>query len=234
MKRLVFRLLLVLTLFFTHFVGAQISLRSTGAGPFSFNTNPIVSEFATTVLNGNGVTFSNVANVDGVIASFDLATYSPWFRELPSSTSFPPTSYSGGFRYNANAISGRFLQSRPATDGTNAANLLLATLRNDSGGNWPSLAVSYDFSLAGVASMGLDDELPGFHVFYSFTGAAGSWQSVPALTATEQIANQLAVLNLGSWPVGSLLYLLWFDDNNNGPEPLTHSTMSVLVTRIFL
>ena len=211
---------------------ASISVGPAGVGPLTFSTNPIVTEFSTSVMNGFGGTFNDVADVSAAIAVFSLSNHAPGFVPLLSTMTWPPSGDPGGFRYNNNATFGGLIQSRPVTTGTNAANLLLATFRNDSGAPRNDHVLSYDFSLATTASLGLDDELPGFHVFYSVTGAAGSWQPVPGLTATEAQVNHSGSIRLDSWPVGGLLYVLWFDDNDDGQgdPPYTIDNLRLIVS----
>jgi hypothetical protein len=190
---------------------AAISVGPTGAGPITFDTAPEVSEFATAVLLGSGSTFSDVASLDARVATLDLApmTGASGLVELPTTSTEPPTLFAGGFRHHTvrNA-----LVSRPTTSGTNAANLLLATFQNNSGGDRALFVLSYDFDVQSPVSL----ELPGFRVYFSLTGEAGSWQLLPEPSGTEVPGQAAAIVNLGSWPQGSLLYLLWVDDNADG------------------
>jgi hypothetical protein len=138
------------------------------------------------------------------VAGVDASTI---VRELPTSGTTPPSTFSGGFRRNTtlNAI-----QSRPVTDATNAANVLLARLQNDSGANRPTVILTYDFAVQSPAT----GHLPGFNAYYSLTGLPGSWQVIPELTGSEVPGNKVATLSIaGSWAQGSTLYLLWADDN---------------------
>ncbi len=105
--------------------------------------------------------------------------------------------------------SGQFLQTRPSG---NACTLLMATLNNTAGSNVSQLAVSYDFASIGFA--GEDAELAGHRVYFSISGNAGSWTLVPELTRSNTgMAN--VILDVGAWPAGSNLYLLFADDNGN-------------------
>ena len=189
---------------------AQISVGVGGAGPLSFDTTPAAAEFSTFVLNGTATTFADAPTLDTAVAALTVGGIEAISRQLPTSTTVPPSAFSGGFRHNNGT--GLFIQSRPTTDGTNAAGAMLATLQNDSGSARSTLTIAYDFnSFNAIAG-----ELPGFNVYYSMTGEAGSWQIIPELTGIETVGNHFAQLNLGSWAVGSRMYLLWADDNANG------------------
>ena len=56
------------------------------------------------------------------------------------------------------------------------------------------------------------EEVPAHRVFYSTTGAAGSWVLIPEFSSVAP-GSLLATLSLGSWANGSLLYIMWADDN---------------------
>lgn len=188
-------------------LGAAVSVGPTGAGPLTFDTTPVAADFATGVLTGSGATFTDATTMDAGVAGVDASAI---VRELPTSGTTPPSTFSGGFRRNTtlNAI-----QSRPVTDATNAANVLLAKLQNDSGANRPTVIITYDFAVQSPAT----GHLPGFNAYYSLTGLPGSWQVIPELTGSEIPGNKVASLTIaGSWAQGSTLYLLWADDNADG------------------
>jgi hypothetical protein len=195
-------------------LNAAISVGPTGAGPITFDTTPAITEFATAVLFGTASTFSDAAGVDAAVAALDVTTIAG-LKMLGTSGTEPPSIFSGGFRRHTTRNA---LMSRPGTDGTNAANLLLATLQNNSGANQPSFVLSYDFAMQSPVLGAL--QLPGFHVYYSLTGEPGSWLPIPALTGSETPGNLSASLSVGSWPHGAFLYLVWVDDNADGaPDP---------------
>ena len=187
---------------------AAISVGPGGSTLETFNTTPAATEFATGVLVGGGGTYADIASLD---AGANTVSAVNVVRTLPTSTTLPPSSFSGGFRHNNNA-SGLFLQSRPTTDSTNAAGVLLATLQNDSGGDINNLTISYNFNTTPHNSA---DELPGFRVFWSATGAPGSWTLVPNLSSVTNSGPQADTVAVGAWANGTTLYLLWVDDNSS-------------------
>jgi len=76
--------------------------------------------------------------------------------------------------------------------------------------------VSYDRGTNGATGV---EEIPGHRVYYSLTGATGSWAVVEALSgSTAGLVN--GTVPLGAWATNALLYLLWVDDNGSiNPEP---------------
>lgn len=108
--------------------------------------------------------------------------------------------------------SGFYLQTRPTG---NRLTLLMCTLVNNSGGDISRLTISYDFTIVAPAG----DEISGHNVYYSLTGAAGSWIAIPALSFATTSGRLTANLNL-TWSGGSSLYVLWADDNS-APSPDT-------------
>ena len=189
---------------------AQISVGLGGAGPLTFDTTPPASEFSTFVLQGTGPTFIDAATLDPVVANLTVTDINAMGIQLETSTTVPPSAFAGGFRHNNGT--GLYIQSRPTTGGTNAASAMLATLRNDSGSARSTLTIAYDFNLFNAAA----GQLPGYNVYYSVSGEAGSWQTIPELTGIETVGNHFAQLNVGSWAVGANIYILWVDDNADG------------------
>lgn len=183
---------------------AAIPVGAGGAGPLTFGTAPVQADFAGAVLRGVGTTFADATTLDAAVQTIDVS--SNFFSALLTVAEAAPATHAGAFRYNS---TGRWLQARPTTGGTNAASVLLGTFQNTSGGNLPNLSLSYDFAVFSPAA----GQLPGFNVYYSLTGLAGSWTVIPSLTQTEAVGNQSAALSLGAWPNSALLYLLWVDDN---------------------
>ena len=128
-------------------------------------------------------------------------------QSLPADATLPPP-ISPVFQWNTD---GQFIQSRPT--GTRL-NLLMAKLRNNTGGPVTSFEVAYDFAEV-LGKVG--EEVPGLRAFYSLTGASDSWVAVPALNSATN-GPLTATLNVTNWPAGGALWLLWGDDNASGSE----------------
>src|SRR6185436_6683827 len=92
---------------------------------------------------------------------------------------------------------------------------LLARLRNTSGTDQSTLTLTYDFNELHAVDTTVVEEVPGHRVYYSFTGDAASWQLIPELSSVGTPGTLGATRHLVSWPNGSLLYVLWADDNAN-------------------
>ena len=195
---------------------AVISIGPAGISPLTFDTAPTGTDFRSAYIGGTGATFTNSAQVDAFMAGLNASALTPDFVLATSATPVP-SPYAYGFRYNT---TGFFLQSRATTQSgstnnpTSAAVLLMATLQNDTGSAQAGLELSYNTAtndpVAGLV------ELPGHRVYFSVTGTAGTWQVIPTLSGVETNGRLTVRLNLGSWPGGSPMYLLWFDDNANG------------------
>jgi hypothetical protein len=186
---------------------AAVSVGPGGStGVLTFDTAPAASEFATFVLTGGAATYLDPAGMDAGAQTVNAALV---INTLPTSATVPPSTFAGGFRYNT---AERFLQSRPTTSGTNAANTMVATLQNNSGGDLTEVTVSYDLAVFNVVA----EEIPGFRVFWSLSGAPGSWTLLPNLSGNETAGPHTDGLGTTVWPAGALLYLLWADDNDDG------------------
>jgi hypothetical protein len=91
---------------------------------------------------------------------------------------------------------------------------LLGTFRNDSGTDRSLVILGYD---QGFAQSGGTEQVPGLNVYYSLTGAAGTWHKLDALSGREGTFSMATNVPLvGTWEVGANLYILWADDNADG------------------
>jgi hypothetical protein len=115
--------------------------------------------------------------------------------------------------YDANA---QLIYLRPTRV---AYGVLLATLLNTSGSEQSHLTVSYELA----TSQPNTEELPGHRVYWSRTGAAGTWNYIGTVGGnTPGIATVAFVLNLGTWSDDEPLYLMWIDDNGSGSPDTLH------------
>ena len=146
-----------------------------GSGVISLDTIPSPTEFATGRLPGAATSYRDTAAVDAAVAGVEASQID---QPLPLSSTIPPSTSSVGFVYNR---VWQLIQSRPAGV---AAVILKATLRNDTGGPVTSLQVRYDFD---KQSTNVQGELPGHYVYYSWTGATGSWAKVEQLYGVDLV-----------------------------------------------
>ena len=186
---------------------AAISVGVSGSsGMLTFNAQPAASDFATYVLTGGGATYVDPAGMDAGVQTIDASIV---VNQLSAIAQATPGTFAGGMRWNSQTL---YLQSRPTTSGTNAAGIMKAVLQNDSGGDLTEVTISYDFGLFND----VDEEVPGFRVFWSLTGVPGSWTVLSVLSGNETIGPQSESMGTVVWPAGSTLYLLWADDNDDG------------------
>lgn len=182
----------------------------TGTGNQDFATTPAATEWSTFNPGGAPADFTTAAALDAdVIANINATAVNAALGT--TSTLSPSVSHNALARHNTGAA-GQWLQTVP----NNAVkyNVVMATLKNDSGKDLPGLEISYDFGLAMPAGATLVEEVPGYRVFYSTTGAPGSWKLVPGLS-TGTTGRVTATVDLGTWAPGALLYLLWVDDDGS-------------------
>lgn len=172
----------------------------------TFTTQPTNTSWSTLGVPGTGTSITSAVEIEESIQTNDVALITNSL--LVSSSPVPNTSAVGATW----SSSGGFLQTRPAGV---ACMLLLAMVENTSGANLSFLDVRYRFSMPALL-FGEEPGLAGHHVFYSLSGLPYTWMPVPNLT-TESVpptdGSLCATLALGSWPAGSLLYILWADDN---------------------
>jgi hypothetical protein len=158
----------------------------------------------TAVNNGTELDAAVQTNTSPNIAA--TATSSPVNAAVTQQTGNPPGT-SGTPRWNSDVGA---MVTRPTGD---AYNLLMAQFQNDSGGCVNAITITFDMNTYSAATA----ELPGWHVYYSLSGAAGSWQLIPSLSDVVTVGTLTANVALsGLWDAGNSLYLLWADDNGNG------------------
>ncbi len=178
---------------------AAMSVSISGAGPFAFGTTPTVADgWSTGVIGVNNATYGTVAGLDAQAQVIDPTTAGA----LGANGNVPPAVLAG-FQQNT---AGLYLQSRSTGGG---ANVLVLTLTNITGSVITSMTINYTFNeLVGT----LGEELPGWHAYYSLSGAANSWTKIPAFsTATPGALS--ATFTLGSWPANTRMFIMWLDDN---------------------
>ena len=195
---------------------AQISVTTAPGVPQDFNALPAVTEWSTRSIAGGSGDITTVAAMDAdIIATIDATTVN---NALPTASNFPVTQNALA-RWNDNTSgsfpSGGLLQTRPT--GVRYA-ILMATLRNDSGNTLANLDVAYDGRQ--YNNIPVNESVPGHRVYFSLSGAPGSWTAVPGLSVFNNNSTSLALkatlpLRAG-WPNASSLYLIFVDDNGPG------------------
>lgn len=178
-----------------------------GTGINTFNAQPAVGDWSSISIGAQGAgIYSSAAALTTRVQQLTAAEIN---QPLGSSSTQPPSPDLLARRNTA--TNGLYLQTRPDD---NEFTALLATLKNETGAGASTLTVSYTFGQATPAPTVVREEIPGHLAFYSRTGAAGSWLPIPSFT-TGTPGNLTATLNLGNWPNGATLYLLWIDDNGS-------------------
>ncbi|MFM1770661.1 MAG: hypothetical protein RJA22_3190 [Verrucomicrobiota bacterium] len=179
---------------------AQIIYGAAGTPVSDFAVLPtVLSGWSTLSVAGGGTTVTTEAGMDAAINTIGAAAIA---TALGSSPTVPPST-AGIARWNSTLLA---VQTRPTGNGYL---FLMATVRNDSGADVSTISINYDLALQ-TAAVG---ELPGHLVYYSTTGAAGSWTRIPELTG-DVVGAKSVVVSLGSaWTSGSNLYIVWADDN---------------------
>lgn len=162
-----------------------MSVSISGAGPFAFGTTPTVADgWSTGVIGVNNATYGTVAGLDAQAQVIDPTTAAA----LGANGNVPPAVLAG-FQQNT---AGLYLQSRSTGGG---ANVLVLTLTNITGSVITSMTINYTFNeLVGT----LGEELPGWHAYYSLSGAANSWTKIPAFSTATPGALSATLL----WAVG--------------------------------
>ena len=198
MKRLILTLM-VAAACHTFSAEAAMSVSISGAGPFAFGTTPTVADgWSTGVIGANNTTYGTVASIDAQAQVIDPTSGGA----LGVNGTVPPAVLAG-FQHNS---TGLYLQSRSTGGG---ANVLVLTLTNTTGSTVTNMTVSYNFNeLVGT----LGEEVPGWHAYYSLTGAANSWTKIPAFS-TATPGTLTAALALGNWQASTRMFIMWLDDN---------------------
>jgi hypothetical protein len=171
--------------------------------PFTFDTLPSPSEWATLSLPGGGGFVTAGIQLDALVQTNSAAGIT---NQLLTTQTVPPTA-SGVGRWNSPL---QLMQTRPA--GVTAI-LLMATLQNETGGGVSQVTVQYDFGIG----FGDIEEVSGYQVYYSQTGGPGTWIRIPELSTRIVAGVHAAVVAIeGGWAANAPLYLLWADDNTDG------------------
>ena len=172
----------------------------------AFTTQPSSNDWSTLSFPPSSSTY--VIDVAGIMASVQTNLATSITAQLNASNALPPNAV-GPAVWSTNG----YVQTRPTG---NAYTLLKATLLNATGTNATSIRVNYLFSQPVVAT----EAVNGLVAFYSLTGEANSWTLIPQLSTNNPGTLTADVTLTAPWNDGSILYLLWVDDNG-APSPDT-------------
>jgi hypothetical protein len=186
--------------------GAALYAKAATVGPTgytnSFSTLPTAADWATGSMGSSSSTYGNINALDAAVSTLEASGIT---SQVGSTANNPPDA-------NTTAVwssTGWCLQTRPTLNG---ATLLLARLINGSGATATTVSISYHF----VSSYPVTEEIPGFRVYYSTTGASGSWINIPTLSSSVSALLSTNLSLASPWANGGALYLLWVDDNGSG------------------
>ena len=187
--------------------GAQAaSVTSTGYTN-DFSTQPGVADWST-LSSGADHAYTSVALLDAAVQA--LAASSINGAVGVSAVDPPATATTAQW-----SSAGLYLQTRPTGNG---ATLLMLTLQNNTGADALSLAVSYNLSTNPATTTEL---IFGHRVYYSTSGAAGSWTVVPGISGDGSPGLKNFTLDFGTtpWANGATMYILWVDhDTATNPD----------------
>jgi acid phosphatase type 7 len=170
----------------------------------AFTTLPPASEWSTLSLSGGNNTIGDAAGLD---ANAQLLSANQITAQTVAHSGNPP---SANF-WATWSSSGGYLQTRATS---NSAVFLMATLVNVTGTNATDIHVGYDYTTNRANSV--TEEVRGQRVYYSLSGTANSWSHIAGLSQTGQGTLSVEVPLSATWSNGSILYLLWADDNGSG------------------
>lgn len=168
-----------------------------------FSTQPLAADWATTSVSGSAN--DNYSMDSDVNSSITAAAVT---ARTVSDAGNPPGA-------NASATwssAGMYLQLRPTG---NRYSVLMGKFVNNTLTNATQITISYALTLIGGGVA--EESGRGTRVYYSLTGAAGSWVNLPTLNSTANSGTFTLSTNLPlNWTNGATLYLLWADDNATG------------------
>ena len=185
---------------------AAILVGAGGSGVITFASRPLAGEWATKSIPGLDTSFGSAADLLNAVQTNAFAA-SISNQVLDAGGANPPgqnalASWTSGSTSN--------LWTRPTGNG---ATLLMATLQNVTGADQGALRISYTL---GQSAGGAVEQVSEHQVYYSLSGALGSWVNIPALSGGGSGTKSNTVTLAGTWTNGGLLHLLWADDNAPG------------------
>jgi hypothetical protein len=181
-----------------------ILVGASGVGPLTFGALPPKSEWSTLTAGGGSGYPSSDATMDSYMSAIGASSINAELFSTNNNTA------NGKAIWRSDVLT---LFTRPTG---NAMTLLMATLRNVSGSTIATLSVSY--TLTAESTTPPVEEVPGHRVYWSKTGAAGSWVALgdyAVVTGSATISFNLPGI---AWANGETLYVVWADDNAAGTD----------------
>ncbi len=173
-----------------------------GSGAQTFDTLPAANQWSTLSVAGAAGDVEGDAALDAAVNGIAADSIG---NTLPSQV---------GSGTNGNAYWRSGDQKLGTQPSGNKMTLLMATLQNDSGSTLDALTVSYTLGLHGITP---GESLKGHRLYWSKTGATGSWTAAGdfLLTTAGSTTNVNAVLTSLAWAHAGMLYVVWVDDNGS-------------------
>jgi hypothetical protein len=176
-----------------------IGVGASGSGTITFDTLPGVSQWSTLSVTGGSGDVENDAGLDTAMSSIAASTITTTLATQAGSSTNQLAYWRSDMK----------LGTQPTG---NKMTLLMAKLANTSGGTIESLTASYTMGMPTVTP---GEAIKGHRVYWSKTGAAGSWTAVGdylLTTAGTTLAVNCDMAPL-AWGNGENLYVVWADDN---------------------
>lgn len=198
-----------LAILVTALAGWATTANAASVGPTgytnSFATRPAATDFSTYGgIPGASGDITTAAALDAYVQNVTASSISAQVTD--SSLADPPAKLgpaqwtSGGSAY---------LVTRPTGS---RAGVLMATLVNNTGTNCNVLHFNYQLTVGAS----YPEEVPGQRLYYSLSTASNTWTLLPAVSGLNASGLVSADVFLSqTWNNGSILYLLWVDDNAN-------------------
>ena len=183
---------------------AAILVGANGSGVISFDSKPPAHAWATRSIPGTELSFANSSALDAAVQTNGAAIIT---NELVDALGSVPAGQNALASWTSG---GGALWTRPAA---NAATLLLATLQNNTGLHQPYLRISYTLGDSGGTPV---EQVPAHQIYYSFSGAPGTWVNIPGLSGGTAGFKSNVVTLAGVWSNTASLHVLWVDDNTVG------------------
>jgi hypothetical protein len=191
---------------------AAISVGPNGSGVLTFDTVPALGEWSTRDPGGASGDITNFVTVPtpgliGLDERVNTNSVTLTFTNLNSQGAVLPAIPAAN-RVGVYATAGHYIMTRPTGPGYG---VLMGTFQNNSGSAQPQIVITYTLT----ANSQVAEEIPGHGVYYSLSGAAGSWIRIPGISGDGITGIKSATLDLSAtpWAIGSMLYLFFADDN---------------------